>query len=290
MKYEAYPIKWTSDTWSFAGLYLPCGNSQRLRWSTAVWCRWRNLKPVHVIRKILWKTESVMIGKIVTFLRVKMQIWVIYGILLVNECCGTLGTAVNEACFALFPMGAHVTGMTPVLNKTMPGFPHGSKQVKLVFAQFVGWLGMMRSEMCKLLFYKETEFRLDGNYWGSILFQGKNQTKFAWLPHPLCYIRQWDVSYTDISSLPDSKVPLIVLLSQWSKLAMRVWMVWYPYLCSIVCHSLVTRVTSLHVVVRVTTLICITTLLWILCIFARLPLAAITESASSKTYLVSYWP
>ena len=24
-KYEAYPIKWTSDTWSFAGLYLPCG-------------------------------------------------------------------------------------------------------------------------------------------------------------------------------------------------------------------------------------------------------------------------
>ena len=36
-----------------------------------------------------------------------------YGILLVNECCGTLGTAVNEAYFALFPMGAHVTGMTP---------------------------------------------------------------------------------------------------------------------------------------------------------------------------------
>ena len=40
----------------------------------------------------------------VTFWRVKMQIWVIYGILLVNECCGTLGTAVNEA---------HVTEMTP---------------------------------------------------------------------------------------------------------------------------------------------------------------------------------
>ena len=79
LKYEAYSIKWTSDTWSFAGLYLPCGSFQRLRWSTAVWCRWRNLKPVHVIRKILWKTESVMIGKIVTFWRVKMQIWVIYG-------------------------------------------------------------------------------------------------------------------------------------------------------------------------------------------------------------------
>ena len=112
LKYEAYPIKWTSDTWSFAGLYLPCGSFQRLRWSTAVWCRWLNLKPVHVIRKILWKTESVMIGKIVTFWSVKMQIWVIYGILLVNECCGTLGTAVNEAYFALFSMGAHVTGMT----------------------------------------------------------------------------------------------------------------------------------------------------------------------------------
>ena len=42
-----------------------------------------------------------------------MQIWVMYGILLVNECCGTLGTTVNEAYFALFPMGAHATGMTP---------------------------------------------------------------------------------------------------------------------------------------------------------------------------------
>ena len=42
-----------------------------------------------------------------------MQIWVIYGILLVTECCGTLGTAVNEAYFALFSMGAHGTGMTP---------------------------------------------------------------------------------------------------------------------------------------------------------------------------------
>ena len=39
-----------------------------------------------------------------------------YGILLVNECCGTLGTAVNEAYFALFPMGAHVTGMTPYVS------------------------------------------------------------------------------------------------------------------------------------------------------------------------------
>ena len=82
LKYEAYPIKWTSDTWCFAGLYLPCRSFQRLRWSTAVWCRWRKLKPVHVIRKVLWKTESVMIGKIVTFWRVKMQIWEIYGILL----------------------------------------------------------------------------------------------------------------------------------------------------------------------------------------------------------------
>ena len=114
LKYEAYPIKWTSDTWCFAGLYLPCGSFQRLRWSTAVWCRWRNLKPVHVIGKILWKTESVMIGKIVTFWRVKMQIWVIYGILLVIECCRTLDTAVNEAYFALFSMGAHGTGMTPL--------------------------------------------------------------------------------------------------------------------------------------------------------------------------------
>ena len=33
--------------------------------------------------------------------------------LLVIECCGTLGTAVNEAYFALFSMGAHGTGMTP---------------------------------------------------------------------------------------------------------------------------------------------------------------------------------
>ena len=43
-----------------------------------------------------------------------MQIWVMYGILLVIECCGTLGTAVNEAYFALFSMGAHGTGMTPI--------------------------------------------------------------------------------------------------------------------------------------------------------------------------------
>ena len=117
LKYEAYPIKWTSDTWCFAGPYLTCGSFQRLRWSTAVWCRWRNLKPVHLIRKILWKTESVMIGKIVTFWRVKMQIWEIYDILLVNECCGTLGTAVNEAYFALFSMGVHVTGLTPYDRK-----------------------------------------------------------------------------------------------------------------------------------------------------------------------------
>ena len=131
LKYEAYPIKWTSDTWCFAGLYLPCGCFQRLRWSTAVWCRWRNLKPVHVIRKILWKTESVMIGKIVTFWRVKMQIWVIYGILLVTECCGTLGTAVNEAYFALFSMGAHGTGMTPKVHVPLlqTVFFHGTRKL-----------------------------------------------------------------------------------------------------------------------------------------------------------------
>ena len=112
-KYEAYPIKWATGTWRFAGLYLPCGSFQKLRWSTAVCCRWRNLKPVHVIRKYFGKIESVMIGKIVTFWRVKMQMWVIYGILLVSECWGTLGTAVNDAYFALLSMGAHVTGMTP---------------------------------------------------------------------------------------------------------------------------------------------------------------------------------
>ena len=43
-----------------------------------------------------------------------MQIWLIYGILLVNEYCGTLDLAVNEAYFVLFSMGAHVTGMTPI--------------------------------------------------------------------------------------------------------------------------------------------------------------------------------
>ena len=118
LKYEACPIKWTSDTWCYAGLYLPCGSFQRLRWSTAVWCCWRNLKPVHVIRKFLWKTQSVMIGKIVAFWRVKMQIWLIYGILLVNEYCGTLGTAVKEAYFSLFSMGSHVTGMTPGCENT----------------------------------------------------------------------------------------------------------------------------------------------------------------------------
>ena len=42
-----------------------------------------------------------------------MQIWLICDILLVNECCGTLGTAVNEAYFALFSMGAQITGVTP---------------------------------------------------------------------------------------------------------------------------------------------------------------------------------
>ena len=42
-----------------------------------------------------------------------MQIWVIYGILLVTECCGISSTAVNEAYFALFSKGAHGTGMAP---------------------------------------------------------------------------------------------------------------------------------------------------------------------------------
>ena len=37
--------------------------------------------------------------------------------LLVIECCGTLGTAMNEAYFALFSIGAHVTGMTPIQMK-----------------------------------------------------------------------------------------------------------------------------------------------------------------------------
>ena len=54
-----------------------------------------------------------MIGKIVTFWRVTLRIWLIYGILLVTECCGTVGTAVNEAYFALFSIGAHLTGMIP---------------------------------------------------------------------------------------------------------------------------------------------------------------------------------
>ena len=72
LKYEGYPIKWTSDTWCFAGLYLLCGSFQRLRWSTAVLCSWRNLKSVHVIRKIFWKTQSVMIGKILNLWRVEM--------------------------------------------------------------------------------------------------------------------------------------------------------------------------------------------------------------------------
>ena len=34
-----------------------------------------------------------------------------YDILLVDKCCRTLDTAVNEAYFALFSMGAHLTGM-----------------------------------------------------------------------------------------------------------------------------------------------------------------------------------
>ena len=40
------------------------------------------------------------------------------GYLLVNECCGTLGTTVNEAYFASFSMEAHVTGITPGCEDT----------------------------------------------------------------------------------------------------------------------------------------------------------------------------
>ena len=58
-----------------------------------------------------------MIGKIVTFWRVKMQIWVIYGILLINEYYGTLGTAVNEAYFALFPLGVGPTIVAAILER-----------------------------------------------------------------------------------------------------------------------------------------------------------------------------
>ena len=53
------------------------------------------------------------IGKIVTFRRVNLQIWLIHGVLLVNECCGTLGTAVNEAYFTMLSLGARLRGMTP---------------------------------------------------------------------------------------------------------------------------------------------------------------------------------
>ena len=47
-------------------------------------------------RKILWKTQSVMIGKIVNFLKTKdadlINVWYFIS----QSCCGTLGTAVNE--------------------------------------------------------------------------------------------------------------------------------------------------------------------------------------------------
>ena len=49
-----------------------------------------------------------------------------YGILLVNECCGTLGTAVNEAYFALFSMGAHATGMISYSRSTLHAHLHYS--------------------------------------------------------------------------------------------------------------------------------------------------------------------
>ena len=72
-----------------------------------------------------------------------MKIWVIYGILLVNECCGTLGTAVNEAYFALFSMEAHVTGMTPytvltdMSNHLMPESSFPIIQLKVAAKQIM---------------------------------------------------------------------------------------------------------------------------------------------------------
>ena len=66
-----------------------------------------------------------------------MQIWVIYGILLVNECCGTLGTAVNEAYFALFSMGAHGTGMTPKDTRGKPNEHLFPRQVVIQLPKYV---------------------------------------------------------------------------------------------------------------------------------------------------------
>ena len=42
-----------------------------------------------------------------------MLILSIFVILLLKECRGTLGSAVNEAYFALFSMGGHLGGLTP---------------------------------------------------------------------------------------------------------------------------------------------------------------------------------
>ena len=54
------------------------------------------------------------LGKLPLFVQsVKMQSWLIYGILLVTEWCLTLDTAVDGIYFALFSMGAHLTGLTP---------------------------------------------------------------------------------------------------------------------------------------------------------------------------------
>ena len=42
-----------------------------------------------------------------------MLILSIYVILLVNECCGTVGNDVSKAYFAMFSMGARFTGLPP---------------------------------------------------------------------------------------------------------------------------------------------------------------------------------
>ena len=42
-----------------------------------------------------------------------------------NECCGTLGTAVNETYFALLSVGAHPTGMTPRTRSYTAKDPEG---------------------------------------------------------------------------------------------------------------------------------------------------------------------
>ena len=53
-----------------------------------------------------------MLGKVVTFEELR-YVLSIYVILKVNECCGTVGSSVSEAYFALFSMGARHTGLPP---------------------------------------------------------------------------------------------------------------------------------------------------------------------------------